>query len=653
MSSASERINKLVRRKKALAIEKAMLHHAHCHCEDHHHDDEIQDTAVEATAEAPTRITEAPKPAAPSPKKRAQPAEAGKGDKAKRARIASAKPKKELNLQEPLDFGKKLSHTDASVRVKGFKMLAKWLGSHWEVLGEHDARKLWRGLWFVLWMADGRGVQQNTAAQMVQLSRVFTNEEAYLTWWKAFWFTVNEQWEKLDKHRINKYQLLLRIAVAELLNHSIKVQSIESIRRLLDEDILDRKKCTPSVVMHCARVFWDEWTAEIKAADDETKTAVLSTDFNLLRPWIKCVRVCNVKAVVDEIYVSLLLKTPVKAWLAEIRTWMYKIGKNTRTEEMQRDAAYAAVERLEERMKKEGIFSVEAGMESGNAVLQTIQSCESQRAYKLLKAREATREKLSKEKKDLEHQTEKLAKRAMAPSSATSKLESLEAEFNKQTVGLQSRSDYVEKRRRIDELLKADEFSATESQLMGASKPAAANKGITSASKKRKCINKVALSFGDEEEEDESSSSDSGGEDGSEKSGNRLKAVIPKLKKDPNARTDFLPDATRDATLEEDREKLIKEYYQEQEKQKGLPLKITYSYFNGANHRRTIAVTQGCTVSDFLAKCKSQLEADFPELKGRNVGGSSWDELLFVKEDVILPGNLTFHSLIRESSKSS
>lgn len=32
---------------------------------------------------------------------------------------------------------------------------------------------------------------------MVQLSRVFTDEAAYVLWWKAFWFTVNEQWEKV------------------------------------------------------------------------------------------------------------------------------------------------------------------------------------------------------------------------------------------------------------------------------------------------------------------------------------------------------------------------------------------------------------------------------------------------------------------------
>lgn len=34
------------------------------------------------------------------------------------------------------------------------------------------------------------------------------------------------------------------------------------------------------------------------------------------------------------------------------------------------------------------------------------------------------------------------------------------------------------------------------------------------------------------------------------------------------------------------------------------------------------------------------------------LAGSSWDELLFVKEDVILPGNLPFHSLIRDKARS-
>ncbi|KAF4691904.1 Protein fam50a [Perkinsus olseni] len=390
--------------------------------------------------------------------------------------------------------------------------------------------------------------------------------------------------------------------------------------------------------MHCARVFWDEWAAEIKAVDDDSKSAVLTMDFTLLRPWIKCVRVCSVKAVVDEIYLSLLLKTPVKEWVPEVRTWMYKIGENTRTEDMQREAAYAAVDKLEKRMKKEVVDL--STMESGNAVLQTIQSCENQRAYKLLKQREASRDMLTKERKDIEHQTEKLAKRAMAPSAATSKLETLEAEFSKQTVGLQSRSDYLAKRKKIDDLLKEE--------MTGEAHPTEdappLHKSEPPVAKKRKSINKVALSFADE---DDSSSSEAEDSEGAQK-----EVLIPKLKKDPNAKTDFLPDAERDATLEHDRQRLVREYYEEQEKQKGLPLKVTYSYFNGTNHRRTIGVTQGCTVTDFLARCKDQLEADFPELKSRNIGGSSWDELLFVKEDVILPGNLTFHALIRDEARS-
>ncbi|EER13748.1 nnp-1 protein, putative [Perkinsus marinus ATCC 50983] len=369
MSSASERINKLVRRRKAQIIEAIMHEHSQCHCGEAHcqaeegcgvvdEDETRTRSPVKASGQYQLQQQEEDKKPMVSPRKRPQlsmeaPATS---ESVKRAKTSPVRPPKEkLDLQQPLDFGKKLSHTDATVRVKGFKMLAKWLGSHWKVLDENDARKLWRGLWFVLWMADGRGVQQNTAAQMVQLSRVFTDEAAYVLWWKAFWFTVNEQWEKLDKHRINKYQLLLRIALAELMNHSIKVQSIESLRRLLDEDLLDKKKCTPSVVMHCARVFWEEWAAEIKAANDDSKTAVLNTDFTLLRPWLKCVRVCSVKAVVDEVYLSLLLKTPVKAWLPEVRVWMYKIGENSRTEDMQREAAYAAVDKLEKRMKNEGV----------------------------------------------------------------------------------------------------------------------------------------------------------------------------------------------------------------------------------------------------------------------------------------------------------
>lgn len=38
-----------------------------------------------------------------------------------------------------------------------------------------------------------------------------------------------------------------------------------------------------------------------------------------------------------------------------MRTWLYRIGENSRAEDMQREEAYAAVDKLEKGMKKEAV----------------------------------------------------------------------------------------------------------------------------------------------------------------------------------------------------------------------------------------------------------------------------------------------------------
>ncbi|OLP95234.1 Ribosomal RNA-processing protein 1-like [Symbiodinium microadriaticum] len=59
----------------------------------------------------------------------------------------------------PVNFGKFLAHTDKVVRDRGFKRLKRWLVKHPE-LERLEYMKVWKGLYFAVWMADKRPVQQ-------------------------------------------------------------------------------------------------------------------------------------------------------------------------------------------------------------------------------------------------------------------------------------------------------------------------------------------------------------------------------------------------------------------------------------------------------------------------------------------------------------
>jgi protein FAM50 len=146
-------------------------------------------------------------------------------------------------------------------------------------------------------------------------------------------------------------------------------------------------------------------------------------------------------------------------------------------------------------------------------------------------------------------------------------------------------------------------------------------------SKKRKEKVEVKLSF-DEEEEDQ----------------DIAEPVIlkKKLLKDPSVDTSFLPDAERDERERQERLKLKREWKQAQERIKAEKINITYSYYDGAGHRRSIVVTKGTTVEEFL----SQVRKEFKEL--RNV---STDNLMFIKEDLIIPMHYSFYELIETKAR--
>jgi len=150
--------------------------------------------------------------------------------------------------------------------------------------------------------------------------------------------------------------------------------------------------------------------------------------------------------------------------------------------------------------------------------------------------------------------------------------------------------------------------------------------------KKRKKMAKSTLSFAVDDEEAESGDSPMNGEDGGEKPTKR-----PKSRKNPNVDTSFLPDREREEAERRQREELRQEWLRKQEEMKQEEIEITYSYWDGSGHRKSVKCRKGDDVSTFLEKCRQQ----FPELRGVSV-----DNLMYVKEDLIIPHHYTFYDFI-------
>lgn len=69
-------------------------------------------------------------------------------------------------------------------------------------------------------------------------------------------------------------------------------------------------------------------------------------------------------------------------------------------------------------------------------------------------------------------------------------------------------------------------------------------------------------------------------------------APIPprRLAKDPTANTSFLPDRDREEADRLERENLRKQWLAEQDRIRDETIEITYSYWDGSGHRKTVEV---------------------------------------------------------------
>lgn len=207
--------------------------------------------------------------------------------------------------------------------------------------------------------------------------------------------------------------------------------------------------------------------------------------------------------------------------------------------------------------------------------------------------------------------------------------EILETAFKKETVGLVTREEYVEKRVNIknkieeEEKEKLQKLQEEEEKLQ-----------LEKRQKRKRKVN-ARLSFaedfddGTEEEQDE------------EENQEPAKSRCGKLGKDPTVETSFLPDSEREAEEQAERERLKSQWFREQEMIKNEPLQITYSYWDGTGHRRAIQVRKGDTIGAFLRAIQQQLAPEFREVRTASV-----ENLLYVKEDLIIPHQHSFYELI-------
>ncbi|CAE7462708.1 RRP1B [Symbiodinium natans] len=250
----------------------------------------------------------------------------------------------------PINFGKFLAHTDKVVRDRGFKRLKRWLLKHPQ-LERLEYMKVWKGLYFAVWMADKRPVQQELAVNIALLLNDVPREKRTL-WIDTFWETMRDSWEKLDVHRVNKYLLLLRIVLAEIFKdlrmNGWQMQEVKDRAEVLLRPAPHRTNSASSVgiIMQLTRVLWDELQPQLEQSPKAAPQVILA----LLEPFIGLAEGSYVEGLVRSVHENVLGRVPDEL-LKQLGQRLLEAAANGAATQKNREALYDMVEVLENRIR--------------------------------------------------------------------------------------------------------------------------------------------------------------------------------------------------------------------------------------------------------------------------------------------------------------
>jgi len=189
------------------------------------------------------------------------------------------KEKKDFGIHLP--FARYLGSTELRERNQGFKALKSFLGSV-KNLTHIDQLKIWKGLFYALWMTDKLPVQVEIAGKMAAIARELPDKQP-LDFLKGLWGIMDIQWFKIDRLRMDKYYSLMRFGVAEgflwLKSRNWNEEDVAEYLNLLEQGPL-RPDSPAGIVGHVADVY----IHELRKVIDETFPNSLS--FKMIEPFI-------------------------------------------------------------------------------------------------------------------------------------------------------------------------------------------------------------------------------------------------------------------------------------------------------------------------------------------------------------------------------
>jgi len=213
----------------------------------------------------------------------------------------------EANLYtDEVKFAKLLVHPDKAVRDDTLLSLQRYLQSVTS-FEAFSMLKLWKALYYCLWLADKVPIQQELIGRIASLTTVFPSVDVSVLFLQQFFRILFREWSSLDQYRVEKFYSLIRSMLNKILAMIVDSRfSTDLMDRLLQLLYCEALVKRPNGIrFHIADIFIEE----LHKATEEGGAIKTTAFVALLQPFLRIVSNVTEQGVFsDRIYKQVFTK---------------------------------------------------------------------------------------------------------------------------------------------------------------------------------------------------------------------------------------------------------------------------------------------------------------------------------------------------------
>nr|CAH65053.1 hypothetical protein RCJMB04_2g2 [Gallus gallus] len=166
-----------------------------------------------------------------------------------------------------IQFAQRLAANEKRIRDRAVKKLRGYISLRTQRPGggfsQEELLKIWKGLFYCMWMQDKPLLQEELANNISQLIHVIQNTEAQHLFIRTFWQTMSREWNGIDNLRLDKYYMLIRMILRqsfEVLKRNDWDESLrELLLQLLMKEVMDPDSNAPKgIKFHFIDIYLQE-----------------------------------------------------------------------------------------------------------------------------------------------------------------------------------------------------------------------------------------------------------------------------------------------------------------------------------------------------------------------------------------------------------